>query len=48
MDDLEEKLAGTRVENENGSIDGFGGQISLKGFVNRHTIHICVIHKPAK
>ena len=46
MDDLQEELTGPGVEDEDGPIDGLGGQVTLKGFVNGHPIHIGVINKP--
>ena len=38
VDDLQEQLPGSRVEDENSSIDGFSGQVAFKclGGVNRH------------
>jgi hypothetical protein len=39
-------LASSWIENEDSTIDWFGGQITLKGFVNGNSIDICVIHKP--
>ena len=35
VDDLQEELASTRVEDEDGTIDWFGGQVTLKGLWNR-------------
>lgn len=46
VDDLQEELTSSGVEDEDGTIDGFGGQVTLKGFVDGHPIHIGVIHKP--
>lgn len=31
VDDLEEELAGPGVEDEDGPVDGLGGQVTLKG-----------------
>ena len=31
MDDLEEQLSRAGIEDEDGSIDGFGSQVTLKG-----------------
>ncbi len=46
VDDLEEQLAGLGVEDKDGSIDGFRGQITLKCLVNCHSVYISVIDKP--
>ena len=46
VDDFQEELTSPGVEDEDGTIDWFGGQVALKGLVDRHTIHIGVIHKP--
>lgn len=35
MDNLEEELTGPGVEDEDGSIDGLGGQVTFKGLNNR-------------
>ena len=46
VDDLEEELASPGVEDEDGPIDGLGGQVALKGLVDGDAVHIGVIHKP--
>eukprot|EP00958_Prasinococcus_capsulatus_P015981 scaffold1754_cov355-Prasinococcus_capsulatus_cf.AAC.3 len=46
VDDLEEELAGARVEDEDGTVDGLGGQVALEGLVDGHAIHVGVIHEP--
>ena len=46
MNNLEEQLTSSRIENENGTIDRFGGEISLESFVNSDTIDIGIIDKP--
>ena len=46
VDDLEEELTSPGVEDEDGPIDGLGGQVALKRLVNRDTVHVGVIHKP--
>ena len=46
MDDLEEELPSTRVEDEDGSIDGLGGQVALERLVDGYAVHVGVIHKP--
>ena len=44
--DLQEELTSPGIEDEDGTIDGFGGQVALKCLVDRHPIYIGVIHKP--
>lgn len=46
MDDLQEELSGARVEDENGSVDGLRGQIALECLVDRHSVHVRVVHEP--
>lgn len=46
VDDLEEELTSPGVEDEDSTVDGFGGQVALKSLVDGHPIHIGVIHKP--
>lgn len=46
MDYFQEQLSCPRVEYEYSPIDGFGGQVALKGFVDSHSIDIGVIYKP--
>ncbi len=46
VDDLEEELASPGVEDEDGPVDGLGGQVALKGLVNGDSVHIGIIHKP--
>ena len=36
VDDLQEKLTGTWIEDEDGPVDGLGGQVSLKGLKMLH------------
>lgn len=48
MDDLEEELSSTGVEDEDGSVDGFGRQVALKCLVDGHSVHVGVINKPTK
>jgi hypothetical protein len=47
VDDLEEELASAGVEDEDGAVDGLGGEVALKGLVDGHAVHIGVVHKPA-
>ena len=46
MDDLEEELAGARVEDENGAVYGLGRQVALERLVNRHAVDVRVVHEP--
>ena len=46
MDDLEEELARSRVEDEDGAVDGLGGQVALERLVDRHAVHVGVVHEP--
>mmetsp|Transcript_15391 Transcript_15391/g.46046 ORF Transcript_15391/g.46046 Transcript_15391/m.46046 type:complete len:443 (-) Transcript_15391:2814-4142(-) len=46
MNDLEEQLSGARIEDENGTINWFGGQVSFKGLMNGDAIHIGIINEP--
>ena len=46
MNDLEEQLSGTGVEDEDSSVDRLGGQITLERLVNGDTVHIRVVHEP--
>jgi hypothetical protein len=46
MNDFEKKLSCTRVEDENGSVNGFCGKIALESFVDSNSIDISVINKP--
>lgn len=39
VNDLEEELSGSRVEDENGSINWLGGQVTFKGLVRQWTKH---------
>ena len=36
VDDLEEELASPGVEDEDGAVDGLGGQVTLKGLKRKH------------
>lgn len=46
VNDLQEQLPSSRVQDEDGSVDRLGGQITLKGLVDCDTVHIGVVHKP--
>ena len=36
----------SRVEDEDGSVHGLRGQVTLEGLVDRHPVHVGVIHEP--
>ena len=46
MNNLEEELAGTRIEDENGSVDGFRRQVALERLVDRHAVDVRVVDEP--
>ena len=46
VDDFEEELPGAWVEDENGAVDGLGGEVALEGLVDGDTVHVGVIHEP--
>ena len=46
MDDLEEELAGARVEDKDGAVDGFRGKVAFERLVDGDAIHVRVVHKP--
>ena len=43
MNDLEEKLSCSRVEDEDGTVDRLGGQVTLERLVNGDTINVGVV-----
>ena len=43
MNDLEEELTGSRVEDEDGSVDGLGGQVSFERLVDRDSVDVGVV-----
>ena len=46
VNNFEEELARLGIEDEDGSIDGLGGEISLKCLVDGDSVHIGVVYKP--
>ena len=48
MDDLEEELPCAGVEDEDGTVDRLCRQVALKRLMDRHAIHVCVVHEPAR
>ena len=46
VDNLEEQLSCPRVEDEDGSVDGFSCQITLECLVDCDPVHVGVVHEP--
>jgi len=46
VDDLEEELPRARVEDENGSVDGLGGQVTLERLVDGDAVDVGVVDEP--
>lgn len=46
MDDLQEQLSCSWVEDEDGSVYRFCCQVALESLVDGHTIDVCVIDEP--
>merc|ERR1719223_1650567 len=46
VNDLEEELSSTRIENEDRAVDWLRRQVTLEGLVNRDSVDIGVIHEP--
>jgi hypothetical protein len=46
MNDLEEQLSGAGVEDEDGSIDRLGHQVTLEGLVDHDLVHVGVVDEP--
>ena len=46
MDDLKEELSCSRVEDEDGTVDGLGSEITLECLVDCDPVHIGVVYKP--
>jgi hypothetical protein len=46
VDDLQEQLSSPRVEDEDCPVDWLCRQVTLKRFVDGHTVDVRVIHKP--
>ena len=43
VDDLQEQLTSSRIEDEDRAVDGFGGQVAFECLVDCDTVHVCVI-----
>jgi hypothetical protein len=46
VDDLQEELACSRVENEDRSVDGLGDEVSFECLVGGDAVHVGVVHEP--
>lgn len=46
VDDLDERLSGTGVEDEDGAVDGLGRQVSLERLVDRDSVDLGVVDEP--
>ena len=46
MNNFQEELPSSGVENENGSVNGLGSQVSFESFVNGYTVYISIIDEP--
>jgi hypothetical protein len=43
VDDLEEKLTRSRVKDEDGAVNGLGGEVALEGLVDYNSVDAAVI-----
>lgn len=46
MDNFQEKLTCSRIEDKDGTINRFGCQITLKGLMDGDSINVGIIDKP--
>lgn len=46
MDDLQEEVPRAWVEHEDRAIDRLRSQVALEGLVDRHAVHVGVVHEP--
>lgn len=46
MDDLQEQLPCSGIEDKDGAVDGLGRQVSFEGLVDGDSVDVGVIHKP--
>ena len=46
VNNLKKKLTSTRIEDENGSVDGFGSQVAFKGLVDRDMVDVFIVDEP--
>jgi hypothetical protein len=46
VDDLEEELSRARVEDEDGAVDGLGGQVAFEGLVDCDAVDVGVVDEP--
>jgi hypothetical protein len=43
MNDLQEELSSSRIEDEDSTVDRLSSQIAFKGLVNRYTVNVCIV-----
>ena len=48
VNDLEEELPSSWIEDKDGTVDGLRREISLEGFVNCDTVDVRVVDEPEK
>jgi len=46
VDDFQKQLTCSWVENEDGAVDGLGGEVSFVSLVDCDTVDVCVVDKP--
>mmetsp|Transcript_12178 Transcript_12178/g.50989 ORF Transcript_12178/g.50989 Transcript_12178/m.50989 type:complete len:398 (+) Transcript_12178:2351-3544(+) len=46
VDHLQKQLPGARVEDEDGAVDRLRRQVALERLVDRHAVHVGVVHEP--
>ena len=46
VDNLQKELPGARVEDENRAVDRLRGQVTLERLVDRHPVHVGIVHEP--
>mmetsp|Transcript_569 Transcript_569/g.1265 ORF Transcript_569/g.1265 Transcript_569/m.1265 type:complete len:352 (-) Transcript_569:2863-3918(-) len=46
VNDLQEQLSSSRVEDEDRPVHRFCGQVAFEGLVDRHTVHIGIVNEP--
>jgi hypothetical protein len=46
VNDLQEQLTSSWVEDKDGTIDWFGGQVTFESLVDGNSVHVGVIYEP--
>ena len=46
MDDLQEELSSSGVEDEDGAVDGLRGEVTLECFVDGNSVDVGVVYEP--